>query len=621
MKEHTMRAENRFLPIENRLPASFPDLFPPAADRDFWGVLDTDLREALLENGKEALETAWPQLLLSDYTDFSETGNRERFEEKYFTRRRMLCALTLAECAEYEGRFFTALLNGLYLILEETTWCLPAHNSYIRDGKQLAIPDEERPVIDLFAAETAALLGITEFLLRERLHEASPDISVYIEKELRRRILNPYLQYHFWWMGDGVQAMCNWTPWITQNLLLALSSRTEGFMTQEEKQLMLYNAVQSMDYFMDDYDEDGCCSEGAEYYSHAGLCLFCCIDILNHLTDDAFKPLFSDPLIKNMAAYILRMYVGNGYYINYGDCSPLAGKRGVRDYLFAKAVNNEEYASFAASDYRSQSMKEKLAPGEINLFYRLLQLKYHEEMEEAPLKPFTAEDYYFESEGLLIARDSLYVLSAKMGKSLASHSHEDIGSLTVYRDGEPVLIDLGVETYTKKTFSPDRHEIWTIQSAYHNTVNFGEDLCVLQKSGEECEAEDIQVRLTETEASLSAELRNVYADDRIRQIRRTVSLYKNREDVSVAITDHYDADLPAVLTFMTKEKPVQAGPLRHESVSFRLGDSVLLTADGVKNVIIEACPVRDAKLQRAWQDEVWRILLYTAGNHVSVVLG
>ena len=115
-------------------------------------------------------------------------------------------------------------------------------------------------------------------------------------------------------------------------------------------------------------------------------------------------------------------------------------------------------------------------------------------------------------------------------------------------------------------------------------------------------------------------MKNVYADDRIRQIRRTVSLYKNREDVSVAITDHYDADLPAVLTFMTKKKPVQAGPLRHESVSFRLGDSVLLTADGVKNVIIEACLVRDAKLQRAWQDEVWRILLYTAGNHVSVVL-
>src|SRR5207237_4974079 len=33
-------------------------------------------------------------------------------------------------------------------------------------------------------------------------------------------------------------------------------------------------------------------------------------------------------------------------------------------------------------------------------------------------------------------------------------------------DGEPVLIDAGVGTYTRQTFSPRRYEIWTMQSAY-----------------------------------------------------------------------------------------------------------------------------------------------------------
>ena len=35
------------------------------------------------------------------------------------------------------------------------------------------------------------------------------------------------------------------------------------------------------------------------------------------------------------------------------------------------------------------------------------------------------------------------------------------------------MIDVGVETYTAKTFSSKRYEIWTMQSAFHNlpTIN------------------------------------------------------------------------------------------------------------------------------------------------------
>ena len=120
------------------------------------------------------------------------------------------------------------LLDGLYLILEETSWCLPAHNSYIRDTKQLPLPSDKKPVIDLFSAETAAILAIAGLLLRDELLRISPFINEYIENELRRRIFSPYLSEHFWWMGNGREPLCNWTPWITQNVLIAFFAGREG---------------------------------------------------------------------------------------------------------------------------------------------------------------------------------------------------------------------------------------------------------------------------------------------------------------------------------------------------------------------------------------------------------
>ena len=41
-----------------------------------------------------------------------------------------------------------------------------AHNSYIRDTPQLPLPDTTRPIVDLFAAETGALLALADTYCR-----------------------------------------------------------------------------------------------------------------------------------------------------------------------------------------------------------------------------------------------------------------------------------------------------------------------------------------------------------------------------------------------------------------------------------------------------------------------
>ena len=136
--------------------------FPDCTDREFWDGLPIEAGEELIRRGEGYFAEEYPSLLLSDYREFSQTGNRVNFEDKYFKRREMLSGLVLAECVENKGRFLDKILDGLFLILEETSWCLPAHNTYIRDAVQLPIPDPTRPVIDLFAAETAAIVSYVQ---------------------------------------------------------------------------------------------------------------------------------------------------------------------------------------------------------------------------------------------------------------------------------------------------------------------------------------------------------------------------------------------------------------------------------------------------------------------------
>ncbi|MCG8499689.1 MAG: heparinase II/III-family protein, partial [Firmicutes bacterium] len=61
-----------------------------------------------------------------------------------------------------------------------------------------------------------------------------------------------------------------------------------------------------------------------------------------------------------------------------------------------------------------------------------------------------------------------FFFAAKGGYNDKSHNHNDVGNFVLYYNGYPVFIDVGVGTYTAKTFSNKRYEIWTMQSEYHN---------------------------------------------------------------------------------------------------------------------------------------------------------
>lgn len=603
---------------------TFSDYIPfsNCLDRDFWDTLDIQIKEQILSDGNEALCSPFPAIYASDYMDFTISGDRNSFETIYFQRRHMLNKLILAECVENKGRFTAKIIDGIWLICEESSWVLPAHNTYVRDTPQAILPDTQKPILDIFACETSALLSMAVYLLKKQLDDISEIICRRVVNELNYRIVTPYINKHFWWMGNEDEPMCNWTVWCTQNILLTAFLPIGLGLSDCTKQQIFNKASYSIDCFLKDYGEDGCCDEGAQYYRHAGLCLFGCLDILNAVSNNHFLSLYSNSKIKNIAMYICNMHVDGPYYFNFADCSPLAGRAGAREYLFGKATKQDMLMQFAAKDFFTSYNDKTLLSDEsqkLNLYYRTQSIYYLNEIinyydsanSSKVLTTPDPDDLYYKSVGIWIVKNKTFSLAVKTGNNNDSHNHNDSGSIIVYKNNKPVLCDIGVETYTKKTFSPDRYEIWTMQSCYHNlpTIN-GLD----QSAGEEYCVSDVSITSDNGISELVMNINTAYFGLKDPYTRK-VSFDKNRNKICIQDTTDYEN---VVLNFISFDKPESV--CKDVSSGNMMVGQASVEYKGASVIEVETLPITDARLMTAWSHDLYRIRMKLTDNRFEMLI-
>src|SRR5258708_36903777 len=168
---------------------------------------------------EKQLGVAWGTLPATVTLRFSRDGDRSEYDRINTERRQRLTTLVMAEVFENRGRFLDEIANGIWAISEQTFWGSTAHLSLQKAG--VGLPDAREPVVDLFAAETAALLAWTDYLLGARLDTVSPRLRERIRYEVDRRVLTPPLEREdFCWVGFGARKIVNnWNPGITSNWL------------------------------------------------------------------------------------------------------------------------------------------------------------------------------------------------------------------------------------------------------------------------------------------------------------------------------------------------------------------------------------------------------------------
>lgn len=594
-----------FVEIGSEYKESFKSFHPFPLDWSQTG--DVTQKNYLLNKADEILSLPIPDITLDDFSEFSRTGNRVHYEEKYFKRRKNLGTLVLAEKIQQNSNYTDKIIAYIYTICAESTWCLPAHNTYIRDEPQHEYPDVSKPVLDLFACETGAALSTVLFLLGDSLDRVSPHIRNTVSDALKHRIITPYLRDHFWWMGRDDEPMNNWTIWCTQNILITFFL-TE--LSEQEKYSAFQKALKSIDHFMDAYGDDGCCDEGAQYYRHAALCLHRSIALLNTITEGHFLPLYKNEKIRNMASYIHKVHVHDDYYINFSDCLPKAGRAGVREYLFAKDCDLPQLMAFASADTKKDSL-ESLSDSS-SLFDRTIVYLNRKTLLDQSPETECAGDVYFDSVGLFISRSSTFVVAVKAGDNDDSHNHNDTGSITVYKNGTPFLIDVGVESYTKKTFSKERYTIWTMQSQYHNLMTFND---TLQKEGSEYCAENIHYHLGGEESKIMMSLHKAYPQTAGVQHYKRVVTHKKTGPEYIDLVDEFIFEKNSGETFLSL---MCAEPPQITDSSIQIGNLGIIETDGAASISMEVIEINDQRLLSAWDSPIYRIKIYPEKNHLKI---
>ena len=442
-------------------------MFERASNRELWGNVPPELTENIIKYAEEYLNYKWPCLLTTDFLQFERTGNRVAWETPVFKRRNILVHLILAECFEYKGRFIDDITNGIVLTCEETYWGLSAH----RYGGSTGIQQNYDPYLDIFSSDVGAILSMAIYLLEEKLDKT---VIERVKAEIKFRMLDAFLKHNdYWWQAvprfEGEKRFVNnWNPWICENLVTSyiLASPDEEYMRKGIAKVM-----EIIDYFVDAIPEDGGCDEGISYWGSAAGSLFVALEQL-YISSGGEIDFFGEEKIKNAGDFFAKMFICESYVVNFNDCAHrYGGGSGWIQFTFGKRTNNPVLCNigkiywkknggkiYVNHSFRSSGIFAFLSQGEIAEYDTNVELPDYSYLES--LQMLTAWQDRKESTGLFLA--------TKGGHNDESHNHNDVGTLTIYANGTPLLADPGSTTYTKDHFNENRYRIWNHQTSWHN---------------------------------------------------------------------------------------------------------------------------------------------------------
>ena len=603
-KRDLLVSEARKTGLEKVLVKDFSELgFPTYHSRDFWNGLPGVIREQYIREAERALGYDWPIVKATDYLEIIRSG--ERRQDVYAAPRAALLDLVMGELVEGRGRFIDQIVNGAWYYSEQTWWGWSAHLTHQKAPHGL--PDADEPIIDLGVGEITNILSWTWYLFRDEFDKIHPLISSRLKDEIMKKAVIPYYERDdFWWMGLDGRRVNNWNPWTNHNLLTAILILEDDPVQRLEG---VEKVIRSLDAFINGYPDDGGCDEGPSYWGRAGASLYQDLDLLKRATGGKFD-VFDNPLVKNMGTYIYKACIDYPYFINFADADATTGSRPDIIYRYGKEIGDPLMQRFGAYLAQRQEWGEVTPQGKVD--EQIIQLMYLDEIRHAPAENVLIRDFWLPDTEIAGARDQKgssagFFFAAKGGHNEESHNHNDLGTCVLYYDGKPCLIDIGRETYTSKTFGPQRYEIWTMQSGYHQLPKING---VDQMQGREYRARNAAFTADSRKAVFSTDIAGAYPEEAA--VKSWVRTYRLDRGKKFTVSDAWELtaikEQPTSLNFITYCRVTETGPgaLSLEGDGFALEMSYNARLLSPK---IEFYEVKDRGLKRYWPDGITRIVL------------
>ncbi|MBL8992385.1 MAG: heparinase II/III family protein [Spirochaetia bacterium] len=302
--------------------------------------------------------------------------------------------------------------------------------------------------------------------------------------------------------------------------------------------------------------------------------------------------------------------------MNFADCSPACQVAGELLIRFGERIGDPrmiQHGQFACRSTKKNLFERHGSWKLFRLFSGLFDPRKALPNPKAPL----VRDAYFPDTEIVVAREKEgsvkgLFFAAKGGHNAESHNHNDVGSFVLYSDGKPGLIDIGVETYTQKTFSPERYSLWAMRSGYHNlpTVNGVEE-----SAGRSFSASNLQYSVSKGGTDFSLHLEKAFPEKAgIRSWRRDFR-FKRGKKAQLAIREAVDLSGPTRDVFFSLMTVCRQKKSGKGKVILKIsgGRDLELTWDeSLLTFKSERIAVTDPKLRGEWGPVLWRMVFRLA---------
>ncbi len=517
---------------------------PTIEDRKAWDAVAKARRfKGVIGRAEKLLKQPMPELTDEIYLDCSKTGSRTRYLRVIFPRHRRMTDLVIAECIENRGRFLPAIEEAIKVVCSDRTWIYSFRDRNLRNFKGEVVE------VDLLTARLAWNMATMDYWLGDKL---SPEVRNLIRENLQRRVFKPFEvmvttgkspQRGAWWLTgtSNWNAVC--FAGVTGSALAIIES-------PERRAFFLASAEKNIQNFLSGFTSDGYCTEGIGYWNYGFGHYVMLAETVCQATDGRLD-MFQDPRVRQIAMFGFRMEIAPGVYPAFADCSCGARPAG---YLVAFLSRRFE---LGLKDIEERALLLNIGPSG-NLFYlgvlgfqnsATKKASAKQRVHDRPLRD------WFPEGGVLICRpeagkERALAVALKGGNNGEIHNHNDVGSFVVVLGGKALLVDPGLETYTRRTFSPQRYESEVINSLGHSVPRVAGKL---QKKGRAAAAKVLKTQFTDKADTLVLDISSAYDVKELKQLNRTF-IFSREGQGSLTVIDQAEFDSPqqfgtALITF------------------------------------------------------------------------
>lgn len=487
---------------------------------------------------------AMPKLTEELFALFETTGNRLKYEEVYFLRRKFLAVFGMAAHMFKRPEDVEKLSEVLAELCTEECWALPAHVNRGADKNW-------RNTVDLFASETAQSLAEVVTLVNGELPEENKlpeEVCRTVQQEIEKRVLRPFLaatpRYGNWECSDH-----NWNAVCCGSIGSAAMYLLAG-KEEERLQKCLNRICHSLTYYLDGFREDGACMEGIGYFTYGMTYFVGFAEQLLRYSGGKIN-LFEKEKLRKIAEFQQKTYFTGGQTVSFSDGDKQAKFRmGLTRYLAGQYDTVRVPKESLACDFESDSCYRFMGLMRDYLWTKDMEEKEKTGKEaacagqEKEVGPIARHDVLPVAQWSICESENGVGFAIKGGDNGEPHNHNDIGSFLYLVGTEQLITDLGAGEYTKEYFSAGRYNILCNSSLGHSVPSFGGEL---QKDGKEFCASGF---FADGRGTTRIEFANAYGDTGVDRLVREAAF--SLKDGSLQITDE--------VTFFKQADDMTEGP-------------------------------------------------------------